>query len=159
LNTKKVLELADFLDAVDPHNYDLRRWVNGSTPLVNLENAHSCGTTLCVAGWTVVRHGKTVHMLEETKTEVLGTRKIPFIGKNKTIREVAKEILELTEEEVLSLFFPYGYEGTTPIYPPSAATDPKETAKYIRMYVQGTDPEGYADYYKEQPEHEVVGVA
>jgi hypothetical protein len=147
MNTQKVLELADFLDTVAPENFDLDNWSKGDEPLVCLENAQSCGTTLCVAGWAVVREGFTVHADKEV---VLGTKKTWKPWELQTIAEKAAKILELSTYEKESLFYPRGVKKS--IYPNSADRDPKKTSSYIRQFVSITDPEGYDAYYKPKQE-------
>lgn len=114
--------------------------------MISLENAQSCGTTLCVAGWCVVREGFTVNANTE---KVLGKKSYFKIfgvefSSSTYISKKAGEILELTEDEEEALFFPN--EERQSIYPKSASHDPKKSAQYIRQFVAIHDPEGYSAY-------------
>ena len=143
MNTKKVLELADFLETVPEEQFDLNWFIckNGRIGVdsVSMENVHTCGTTLCVAGWTVLWGGKTIPT-EENNSAMLGLYA--------PIAIEAARLLELTEDEAAQLF--YVAVGQANHVYPSGIVGPRSAALYIRRFVKNIDPVGYEAYFAAQ---------
>jgi hypothetical protein len=93
MNKEKMLQLADCMEKVDPSNFNMSTWSNGTAQFEEI--THGCGTTCCIAGWQQVFRGRTV-IGEDT------FEKGYFKGRTSRL---AADDLELTEGEKELLFF------------------------------------------------------
>tara|TARA_R110002153_G_scaffold274298_2_gene448221 strand:- start:36546 stop:36908 length:363 start_codon:yes stop_codon:yes gene_type:complete len=82
MNPKRILQLADYLEALPEDEFNMRRWV--------------CGTTACIGGHCerMVMGSKIIP--DSSHYFVLSNRKLPC----------AKIYLELTDEQEDDLFYP-----------------------------------------------------
>jgi hypothetical protein len=51
MNAQRLLKLADFLDTVDPSNFNYNYWHTGLREPRTAPQEPECGTTACALGW------------------------------------------------------------------------------------------------------------
>jgi len=141
MNTEKILQLVDFLETV-PENFDMHHFVQTAEGAVSLENAHHCGTKLCVAGWACVFNGESVRVRETT---------MYMLPMEVPVARRAQKILGLTENEAHAMFYP-GAQEHIGMYPnPNLCNlydmNNTQVVACIREFVRRKDPVGYEAYY------------
>ncbi len=123
VHAKRLLKLADFLDALPRKRFDFTEWSSDS-------DLHKCGTTACSLGWATAI----------PSFRRLGLRLInglPAMPDSLAPYDVSRQLFGLEYEDHRHLFV----EGL-----PDRAT-PKQAAKHIRAFVKGEMalPKGSAD--------------
>jgi hypothetical protein len=114
MNAERLLKLADFLETVPPHSFDMKEWITFT----------ECGFAGCAIGWTpkaipgegfILKH----HMADEY---------YPYYNGKERWRAV-EEFFELEELEAEHLFMNSKYEESP---------TPNEVAARIREFVTQT---------------------
>lgn len=138
MNKERMLLLAELLETIKPHKFNIETWVSvydeqcdwhSSPDYVDL-SAYNCDSAACVAGWAVaMKNDLTVNQLH-----------------CRTIEEEAAKYLELTVREAQHLFY-YGEEsiygqhrselGILEDEPLAKAVTAKHAAMTIRKVVDG----------------------
>lgn len=124
MNHQKMLELADFMDTVEPEHFDMQYYGNkfADTRFVCKEDMTICGSTCCIAGYVAVNKGYCVYpggALRKQDGEIVTSA-----------FEVARKELGLTYVQASHLFYsmywPEGFDKN----------NPKEAARLIREMVK-----------------------
>jgi len=138
MNKERMLLLAELLETIKPHKFNIETWVSvydeecnwhSSPDYVDL-SAYNCNSAACVAGWAVA-------MMNDLTVDQLHCR---------TVEDEATEYLGLTVREAHHLF----YYGSDSIYhqhrselgiledePLTKAVTAKHAAMTIRKVVEG----------------------
>lgn len=87
MNPQRLNQLADHIEKLPPHQFSMDRWVfqDGRSYYYTPVTGH-CGTTACIAGWTVIVFGD--------------------LTEKQLIAQQAAAILDLTDKERSDLFTP-----------------------------------------------------
>lgn len=95
--TRRAYRVLDFIEA-HPKKHDQTMWVNVTGRDVLPEAVDDCGTTGCVAGWTVLLEGLTIYHYDRVhnSSEWAGLGLVP---------RVAADLLGLDDEEMHDLFY------------------------------------------------------
>lgn len=97
MNTERILELADLIEAGQPDLYfNMATWGEQARNFVATE--HACGTAACIAGWTLARFGKSGRA-----TKVDHRRPRDF---DDSVSKAAAAVLGLNRSEAYDLFVP-----------------------------------------------------
>lgn len=89
MNKELLKKVADHI-ALYPKNFDFDYYFQGTIGDIK---DHACGTTACIAGWTIVIAGKDVPEDDELRDHVA--------------LDIARELLGISEQDALSLFMPW----------------------------------------------------
>jgi hypothetical protein len=100
MNTKRMIELRDFITKLPPEALNMNEWlvVCRNPRTVGQAREHTCGTIACLAGWAAIALSPA-----ETPIQQTDKRFRPKIG-DKRPSHVAQDLLELTGEEAHNLF-------------------------------------------------------
>ena len=87
----------------------LRTTVEADRDRLNMANwavKHTCGTTLCLAGFAAVLSGAELNFDDERAYHFFdGRTTTAFTTTGETVEDVAREFLELDEEDAAELFY------------------------------------------------------
>lgn len=134
MNTKKMLELADAMEKLNPTKFNMSYFGKfnmsyfGNKPsqdhtVVCKEDLNVCGTTCCIAGYLLIDQGFCVACGGSVYSD---TTRANYLG---DAAGMAQEELELSNDQRSKLFYPwnwpYGYN----------TQDPKDAARLIRDMV------------------------
>lgn len=106
-NMEKLDRVLRFIEE-HPENYYQGVWANhitepGAEYHAPTPEANWCGTTACLAGWTVLLEGRHLAWRQFTRTSVADASAVAISGR--PIRAVAEEILELEPHQADYLFY------------------------------------------------------
>ncbi len=140
---RRLLVLADFLDALPPRRFDYSSWVGMDWKgLPDL----SCGTTACALGWATAIPEFQALGLRLVKTDLSHSFSRVMLGDYNTNSSAAAIVFGITSDEADYLFLP----GELPPYErrsgkleesPDAEASAKDVAQHIRDFVAETRPE------------------
>lgn len=135
MNAKRLLKLADFLDALPRQKFNYSHFVNqAGKPMREALKAgkHACGTTACAVGWMPAAFPRLVAW-RYMGDEAFGV----------TLKGL--EELGLSNFETASRFFDLPYHTISMLFDPGNAENPlghdatpKQVAKYVRECVSSS---------------------
>jgi hypothetical protein len=131
---EKEFDMDDFVSVINRGKFSKEEFA------VSPENAHTCGTACCIAGWQIIKDGFCLGESGEVKTRIQlpFQKKLEYLDTGFVAFDFARRSLGLNDEQACSLFYPDRWPGYS-----YGGGDPDKKTKKIGLF--DNTPKGAAE--------------